>query len=595
MAITLTKGGQSGYRIVLSAQAGACEQYAAQELARYVEAISGVKLPTVADSAAPQAQEIVIGCADRPGLPCVQELKNDGYVLRTVDERLFIRGQNARGNLYGVYGLLERYLGCRFLAREVEVVPKQEELTLPELDEKQQSPLEYRETYWYEPENFADFAMKRGFNASIEHPFDERYGGSVRALGLAHTFFSFLSPEEFFDEHPEYFSLVGGRRIREETQLCLTNPDVKRIVKQRLRETIKAHPECKMFSVSQMDWYNPCQCPECARIDAEEGSHMGTVLRFVNECADSIAEEFPDVVIETLAYQYTRQPPKITKARPNVCVCLCSIECCFTHPLRQCDRISVPFKYIAEPGATFQQDLKGWSKVCSRMMVWDYTTNYRFYLTPMINLHVLQDNMNFFLENNVTFLFEQGNAQSISGEFGELRAYLISKLMWEPKGNVDQWMDEFLAGYYGQGAAKPIRAYIDLLKGYVMDYRVHAGIYENPMDVIPNALIPKMDALWDEAEAAAENEAQLARIRRSRLQVKFVKQHRRRLTDADFAEEGEKLIEEITAHGIAYVQEGVKREVSFAQIRTGYLPDSWQTFWKPQPVQTVAKSISQQE
>ena len=595
MAMELVKGGQSAYRIVISAQAGPDIRYAADELAKYLASISGASLPVVEDGEAPQEKEIVIGSSNRQGAPCTAELKTDGYILKTVGNRLFILGENGRGCVYGVYGLLEAYLGCRFLAREVEVVPTEADISLPELDEAKVSPLEYRETYWYEPERFDGFAMKRGFNASITQPYGEHLGGSIQALGLAHTFFSFLSPEEFFDEHPEYFSLVGGRRIREETQLCLTNPEVKRIVKQRLREAIVAHPECKMFSVSQMDWYNPCECPECARIDAEEGSHMGTVLRFVNECADSIAEEFPDVVIETLAYQYTRQPPKITKARPNVCVCLCSIECCFTHPLRQCDRISVPFKYIAEPGATFQQDLVGWSKVCSRMMIWDYTTNYRFYLAPMINLHVLQDNMNFFLENNVTFLFEQGNAQSMSGEFGELRAYLLSKLMWEPKGDVDKWMNDFLTGYYGAGAAKPIRAYIELLQGYVTEYHVHAGIYENPMDVIPNALIPKMDALWDEAEAAAEDEAKLARIRRSRLQVKFVKQHRRRLTDADFAEEGEKLISEIIEHGIDYVQEGVARDTSFAQIRTGYLPDSWQTFWKPQPVKTAAKSISEHD
>ena len=32
----------------------------------------------------------------------------------------------------------------------------------------------------------------------------------------------------------------------------------------------------------------------------------------------------------------------------------------------------------------------------------------------------------------MTGLFEQGNGESPSGEFGELRAYLITKLMWNP-------------------------------------------------------------------------------------------------------------------------------------------------------------------
>ncbi|MFR1759115.1 MAG: alpha-glucuronidase family glycosyl hydrolase, partial [Christensenellaceae bacterium] len=176
MAIELVKGGQSAYRIVIPAQAGPGVRYAAAELAKYLAAISGASLPVVEDGEAPQEKEIVIGGASRAGAPCAAGLKNDGYVLRTVGGRLFILGENDRGCLYGVYGLLEAYLGCRFLAREVEVVPAAADICLPEMDETKVSPLEYRETYWYEPERFGDFAMKRGFNASITQPYAEHLG-----------------------------------------------------------------------------------------------------------------------------------------------------------------------------------------------------------------------------------------------------------------------------------------------------------------------------------------------------------------------------------------------------------------------------------
>jgi len=511
-------------------------------------------------------------------------------VLRTMGEKLFIYGENDRANLYGVYYLLEKYLGCGFYSLEVEKIPGNAEATLPEIDEMRVSPLEYREVYWYEPQHYEEFSIKRGFNGSWVHkPFSEKVGGCLRLDSLCHTTFQYIHPDEYFDEHPEYFSMIDGKRIREMTQLCLTNPDVFRIVLEKLRKKIEDNPHITIFGISQMDWYNPCQCPECAKIDAEEGSHMGTVMRFTNALAEAIEKDYPHVIIETLAYQYTRQIPKITKPRLNVCVCVCTIECCFTHPMRECDEVAVPFKRYAVPGTNVQQDLRDWGKICKRMFVWDYTTNFRLYMAPMINLHVLQDNMNFFIENGVTALFEQGNAQSVSGEFGELRAYLLSRLMWEPKGDVSAWMDEFLAGYYGEAAAPHIRGYIDYLADYVTQYHVHAGIYENPQDVIPDALIPDLDAFWDAAEAAAADEGQLNRIQRSRMQVRFLKLHRKAHIDVDYNEQVEAFIADVKKHGITRISEGRPLEKTFDQLRTGCLPGSGRNFWDPEPVFEVKK------
>jgi len=295
------------------------------------------------------------------------------------------------------------------------------------------------------------------------------------------------------------------------------------------------------------------------------------MLRFVNAVAEAIEPEYPDVIVETLAYQYTRQAPKITKPRHNVSICLCSIECCFTHPLRECHRAMFPFIFATTPGVTFQQDLMDWAKICKRVLIWDYTTNFRFYLAPMVNLHVLQDNVKFFIENGVTQLFEQGNAETPSGEFGELRAYLLTKLMWEPDGDFYGWMDDFLTGYYGKAAA-PIRKFIDMLQDHVTRYDLHAGIYESPKAFLHNALIPKGDAFWDEAEALADNEDVLKRVRKSRLQWRFLKFHRKGYYDDDFSEVCEKLIADLRELGITHIQEGKKFEKSADEMRHGTLP-----------------------
>ncbi|MBO4355297.1 MAG: DUF4838 domain-containing protein, partial [Clostridia bacterium] len=379
----IAESGKSDYRIVIPSNASDGTRYAAEELAKYLKEICSAELPIVEDNVKPQAKEIVIGRADREGVPSGNNLKNDGYVIRTSGEKLFLTGQNERGNAYAVYGFLEKKLGCRFFTSKIEKIPCCDKIEIPETDEKVIPPFEYRITDWKEIAANPVFALKRGMSNPVGTPVKPMLHHS-----LCHTLFSFVSPNEFFDTHPEYFSMVNGKRIKDETQLCLTNPDVLRITIERLKETIRSHPECKIFSVSQMDYYNPRQCPECKRIDEEEGSHAGTVIRFVNACADAVKDEFPDVYVETLAYIYTRRPPKITKPAKNVIVCLYSIECCFTHPIRECCVPGVPFKHTVDYDHPFRDDLIGWGKICDNLLVWDYTTNFRFYLTPNINLHV---------------------------------------------------------------------------------------------------------------------------------------------------------------------------------------------------------------
>ena len=131
---------------------------------------------------------------------------------------------------------------------------------------------------------------------------------------------------------------------------------------EQVRQWIKDAPEATFFSVSQNDWGNYCQCPNCTALAEHEGSQSGPLIEFVNAIADALKDDYPNVTIDTLAYQYTRKPPKYTRPRPNVCVRLCSIECCFAHPLE-----SDPFN------ATFVADIRDWAKICNRLYIWDYT------------------------------------------------------------------------------------------------------------------------------------------------------------------------------------------------------------------------------
>ena len=174
----------------------------------------------------------------------------------------------------------------------------------------------------------------------------------------------------------------------------------------------------------------------------------------MNQVAEAVGKEFPHVWIETLAYQYTRTPPKTLRPRPNVVPRLCSIECDFSLPL---DVSPYP------QNVKFVDDIKGWSAITDKLYVWDYTTNFGHYIGPHPNFGCLQGNVKFFRDNSVVGLFEQGAYQSPHAEFAELRAWVLAKLLWNPEQDVKALYDDFFAGYYGP-AAEPVRAYFDELQ-----------------------------------------------------------------------------------------------------------------------------------
>ena len=128
---------------------------------------------------------------------------------------------------------------------------------------------------------------------------------------------------------------------------------------------------------------------------------MGTILQFVNQIAEAIEEDYPDKLISTLTYAYSRTPPKTIRPRNNVVVRLAIIECCFSHPLGTCD---YPPR---SPGAPVPvlEDMRKCSKIANRLFVWDYVINFRHWLIPQPNLYVLKPNMQFFVKHHVTEIF----------------------------------------------------------------------------------------------------------------------------------------------------------------------------------------------
>ncbi|MFO7976357.1 MAG: DUF4838 domain-containing protein [Candidatus Hydrogenedentota bacterium] len=512
--MTLAENGQTDFSIVVAEDASPSTQYGAEELQRFLGEITGASFPIRTDASPMDAHEIILGDSKhlrRLGASVdFGALGDEGYVIRTMGPHLVIAGGALRGNLYGVYGLLEDHLGCKWFTPTISRIPKESTLKLASIDETTVPVLEYREPFVLDCFD-GDWCARNRMNSSAAS-LEEKHGGKVRfGNGMfVHTFNSLVPPEKYFDEHPEYFSEIDGKRVRERTQLCCTNPDVVRIVTEEVKKRIAADPGAFVYSVSQNDWDNHCECETCQALAEKEDSQMAPVLQLVNQVAAEIEKDYPGKAIETLAYQWTRKAPKTMRPRPNVIIRLCSIECCFMHPLATCD---------SQENRAFRRDAREWAKVADRLWVWDYVTSFRHFLVPFPNLRVRDDNIRFFIENNVVGIFEQDNYKSLSGEFNALSGYLNAKLLWDPDYGENRAINEFLEAVYGD-AAKPIRKYLDMLHDKVERDNIHCNIWIGPREApyLTERIMAKGEKLWNRAEAAVADQPEvLERVKIARL------------------------------------------------------------------------------
>jgi hypothetical protein len=371
------------------------------------------------------------------------------------------------------------------------------------------------------------------------HSFEGRGGDKTQWGYWVHTFHSLLNPKEYGEAHPEYFSFYDGKRhagvipswdgssYQPEAQLCLTNPGVLEIVCENLQKAMDKKPEALYWSVSQNDNVNYCRCDNCAALDKQYAAFApeekllsthggekypalgsGSIIAFVNK----VAERFPDKIISTLAYQYSRVPPKGIVPRKNVNIMLCSIESSRNDPMETGDK-------------AFSEDLAGWGKLTDNILVWDYVIRFSHLFAPFPNLRVLQPNIQFLRKNNVSALFEQGNIQS-GGDFAPLRAYMIAKMLWNPDVDIEKEKNEFIDAYYGP-AAPDIKEYIRLLHDNNQSGKgVKMSIFGSPVQeketFLSENLIAAYNRIFDRAEKKVQHQPEyLVRVKSARLPVYY--------------------------------------------------------------------------
>ncbi len=523
--LTLAREGKAVYRIVEADNATSSEKTAARELQKYLQQVTGASFTVVGEAeAADDGPRIFVGAGSsvKALLPDQDwdALGTDGIVVRSVGEDLILAGGRPRGTLYAVYEFLEEAVGCRFWTPTESLIPNRPTLTVPAWNTTFIPPFmsmrQHNATAIVENPQFA--TMMREVGPYVEQ--DATWGGRYHQLRCA--FVDLLPVEKHFEAHPEWYSDARNGDLpctpqsrmpasHATWQMDVTNPEVVEAFAAAALAKIAADPNVTTLAVWANDNQHYCKCDNCLAVIREHGTPAALMLQFANQVAERVHAVYPDLPVEMQAYWWTIEPPKSMRAAPNVLVDVALIGADFGHRLD------------SEWNRKSRDILAGWSKVSSRLHVWYYVTNFRWSLFPHPNWHALGPDLRYFAANNVTGIYEQGNTHSGgAGDFIQLRAWLLAKLMWDPSRDSDALMDEFMQGYYG-AAAPHLRQYLELVRDAYLKEERWLGPYNTRFTFFTLDVTNRALELFRDAAKAVEGDAVLSdRVRRERLSLDAV-------------------------------------------------------------------------
>lgn len=496
--ITLVLGGKSEFSLVIPVVADKKELKAASILGDYMLRVTGVRMPLIREDLFKGKHGIYIGHTRKALAGGEGKIQSDGVYISSTSTDVFLQGGAGQGIVYAAYEFADKYLGCRKYDAGPAFCPFNPNLSIAaNISDLQNPSFIYRQSY-YPLSNDAEYLQWHKLQK-----FEDLWGV------WGHSFFKIIKPSAYFSTHPEYFSLVGGKRVA--AQLCLSNPAVAELTIGWFKKAIQDNPDAVYWSISQNDGSGYCTCDQCKELDKKYGGPQGSVLNFVNK----IAARFPASTFTTLAYGYSSNPPvNIVPAR-NVIVMLSSIDASRELPLEK-----------SASARKFRENLAGWNQLTSHLFVWDYTTQFTNYLSPFPDYNSLIPNLAYLKSAHVSGIFSQGSGDTY-GDLAELNSYIQAEGLWNAAANGQELIKDFIAGYYGK-AAPYLLDYLSQMQAELVTSRAVLDIYGNPVrndaDYLKAALIKVYTHLFDQAEAAVQTDPLLlSRVQRARLSLTYAR------------------------------------------------------------------------
>ena len=449
-----------------------------------------------------------------------------------------LRGKQPLGTLYAAYDFL-KLQGCGWYwpGRWGEVVPQRSFLVLPSSPRIESPDYDVRSIHvspgrhdadnvmcWVKVEAYMDWAVRNRMNAFWPQWQTMDFGAH---RGTGHLQTTNHSWERWLlDAHPEWWPLVGGRRMKQTesgrlNQLCVANQGLRDRVVADVLDHFQTHPQDKVFGLNPNDAHvNWCECAGCRALDEDQGkgewhlrrereefkdwagwpelSMTDRVINFGNEVAERVAEVYPDKFIEVYAYAEFIQPPKREKVHPNVLV---------KYAFQNAWPINKPVSEETKWSNIYLGDviacLDGWKTAGAKQMgLYDYY-NYGRPECPMFSFCHVSDYTRTFHRR---WGFRHYMGQTESSFLPSMMMFNVhARVLWDTRTQYKDVIREVCRAFYGLAAETMIEYYL-FMDEVIMTARhpVTMGAEAGEFDL---AMVSKAEGLLDKARAQAAGDA----------------------------------------------------------------------------------------
>lgn len=563
------------------------ESIAISQLEKYLHLTTGYIAPT-------KAEGYVILDVDKEN---VYGLGYDGIAIELKGNCLKLIGNTERAVVYAVYEFLERYLSWRFFTETIEKRICDKEVYLTDFIYTHTPRFErrYIESYGNSLEN-PEMLLKHRLNQLYTKRIPKEYGGSLNSAGGIDLqgYSSYLSANEYYDSHPEYFAMDENGKRRKGPFLCLTNPEVYKIVERKIFDILEKDEDADFVPFSHDDGYEYCRCPDCMKEYKKHGAHvgeedlpvylkiaqedkgckMGTILPFVNKLAKSISTKYPKVKMHVLSYSFASEPPKGIEIEKNVIIEIAHLDQCRQHSV--VDR-------LCRDNPLLLSQFAGWRNLTDNLWTWNYSVNFWNFPLFLPLIRTMYDDIKLYTRIGIKGMMMQSNWAAGVG-FEDLFDYVTWRWLWDGDMSYPQFLGyikEFLTTLCGAGA-EYILAYLHLNASRPQSDQ-HYNAYSTAESLIPLCKNERGEPdmtyteaaydLFDKAIETVSNDFHKDNIERYRLSLDFyVQEISQEFTDVEvYKQRNLALYRGLKKYGVSRIAEG-KQMLSEEEIDLSLRP-----------------------
>ena len=374
-------------------------------------------------------------------------LDNDGFEILFPDARsMLILGPTDWGTEFGIYELLERYVGVRWLIPGAvgTHIPKHKMIKVPASRIRQEPVFFERSWSGFTNSNKNQLAWMR----------TARMPWRYNRVSFHHS--RLIKPKVYGKTHPEFFPMKDGKRVLPTSwitwQPCFSAPGIaeeagRNII--RYFEKNPSLPHTSSLGINDTGTKAWCQCEGCRSQYSGKNNSLGVpdysdiYHAWCNKVIEVVLKKYPDAWFGCLAYNNVYDPPSRVKVHPRLIPYICMDRMQWADPKRR------------EAGYAFHQR---WRKRSPVVGWYDYIYG-KFYKLPRVYFHQMADNLRYAHQNGVrTFYAEAYPPNSPSWGEGP-KLYVTSRLLWNPDVNVDALLREWYVSFAGKDAADDLAKY----------------------------------------------------------------------------------------------------------------------------------------